>query len=158
MTPDQIVDLLTIATAYDRRTVGEGDVHAWLDSARRGRWTFDEAAEAVKAYYATTIADRPFVMPSHITHLIKAERQDRAMRATNRELVQAGPPHPRTAAMAAELAAKFEIPEPRSALRVPCPFCGATPGNPCTRPAPGGEKRTTTHPSRVEASAGKVTR
>jgi hypothetical protein len=151
--------LLTLAATFDNRGIGEAAATAWADAGTRARWTYDEAAEAIKDYYATTTDDKPWIMPSHVTARIRAARQDQAMRETARELT-GGPPHPRSAAIVAELAAKFEIPEPRSALRVPCPFCHATPGTPCTRPAPGGPKRTTTHPSRVEAAdaAPKATR
>jgi len=156
MTEDEIADLLTIAATFDRRTIGVGDVHAWFDSARRGRWTFDEASEAVKDYYARTTAERPWIMPSHITHMIRADREIRHMRAKTRELVQ---PPPRMAQAIAATAHATVIPaqEPREpkqpALRVGCPHCHAQRGESCTRPRPTGRPiPTKPHPSRVEAA------
>jgi hypothetical protein len=160
VTPQEIINLLSIAAAFDNRKPGEATVHAWTDSARRGRWTFDEASEAVKTYYATTTAERPFVMPSHITQWIKGDRQDRAMRTQAAELIS-GPPHPRVVAAVEEVAKTTVIPEQRGprtpALRVACPHCGANPGQSCTRPTPKGPKHMTPHPSRVEAGELTVT-
>ena len=156
MTDDEIIDLLSIAQAFDKRTVGEAEVTAWLDSARRGRWTFDEASEAVKDYYARTTAERPWIMPSHITHLIRADREIRHMRAQTRELVQ---PPPRMAQAIAATAHATVIPaqaprEPKlPALRVECSHCHAQRGESCTRPRLQGRPiPTKPHPSRVEAA------
>ena len=84
MTPTEIADLLTIAAAFDRRTIGEGDVHAWADSALRGHWTFTEAAEAIKDYYATTTDPKPWIMPSFVTNAIKDNRNDPAVSGQRR--------------------------------------------------------------------------
>ncbi len=68
MNRDQIIDLLTAAAAYDRRNVGEGDVHAWSEAARRAGWTFDKALNALHEHYATSSA---WLMPGHITERIR---------------------------------------------------------------------------------------
>lgn len=156
MTPDEIIDLLSIAATFDKRSVGESDVYAWSDAADRGRWTFDEAAEAVRSYYATTTHEKPWVMPSHITNAIKADRQDKAMRNQAAEQLRAGPPHPRVAAMIEQIADTKAVPaleEPvdyAHPARVQCPHCKAAPGQRCSRPSIGGPKPTQPHPSRIE--------
>jgi hypothetical protein len=157
MTPQEIINLLTIAAAFDNRKPGQATVHAWLDSATRGRWTFDEAAEAIKDYYATTTDDKPWVMPSHITARIHAVRQDQEMRSTAKEL--ATPVDPRVRRLVSTLAHRLAIPEQfrpsgelQRVLAVECPHCKASPGNPCTRPSIGGPQETSPHPSRREAA------
>jgi len=156
VTPDETLDLLSIAAAYDKRTVGTADVHAWSDSARRCRWTYPEAAEAIKVYYATSVAERPWVMPSHVTQWIKAHRQDQHMRAQTRALTE--PPR-RVVRAVAEIARSTELPaaeprEPRQpALRVQCPHCEASPGESCTRPSARGRRiPVKPHPSRLESA------
>lgn len=154
MNPQEIINLLSIAAAFDNRKAGEAAVHAWTDAAHRARWTFDEAAEAVKDYYATTTDEKPWVMPSHITAHIRAARQDRAMRSTGRELVAAAP-DPRVLAAVDQVARRLQIPEQfrpheTSVLAVQCPHCDALEGQPCTRPSHGGSLETKPHPSRIE--------
>ena len=73
MNRNQIIDLLTAASAYDRRTIGEGDVHAWSEAARRAGWTFERALDALHAHYAET---SKWLMPGHITERMRlASRQ-----------------------------------------------------------------------------------
>lgn len=156
MTPQEIINLLSIAAAFDNRKPGESTVHAWTDSATRARWTFDEAAEAIKDYYATTSDEKPWVMPSHITARIRAVREDRALRMTTKEL--AAPPDPRVVAAIDQVARRMAIPaqfrpsDSVQILTVRCPHCDAAPGSQCTRPAPGGARDTAPHPSRREAA------
>ena len=50
MTPDETVDLLTVAAAFDQRTVGEGDAMAWY--AVVGDLDFAEAKQAVIGHYS----------------------------------------------------------------------------------------------------------
>lgn len=78
MTHNEIVKLLQIAAAYDNRTANEGAVHAWTDASVRERWTYQDAAEAIKAHYAESTT---YLMPGHVTQRIKSVRQDAAMRA-----------------------------------------------------------------------------
>jgi hypothetical protein len=84
LTNDQVVDLLTLAAAYDRRKVGLADVAAWRDAAERGRWQPAAALDAVKAHYATSTA---WLMPGHVAEIIRAERRQPAP-------FQAPPPAP----------------------------------------------------------------
>jgi hypothetical protein len=74
---NDVIQLLQIAGSYDGRKASEAAIHAWSDAAGRVRWTYDEAAEAIKAHYADST---DFIMPAHVTKRIKATRQDRAMR------------------------------------------------------------------------------
>jgi hypothetical protein len=82
MTPDETVDLLTVAAAFDQRTVGEGDAMAWY--AVVGDLDFTEAKQAVIAHYSDS-TER--VMPAHVRIRVKAARRDRLAR----ELVPAPP-------------------------------------------------------------------
>lgn len=85
MTEDEIRGLLAAAMAYDNRRPGDANVAAWMEAAARARWTFAEALEAIHAHYATSTA---FLMPGHITELIRAGRRQPA---TYRELDAASP-------------------------------------------------------------------
>lgn len=68
MNRDEIIDLLTAASAYDRRSVGEADVAAWSEAASRANWTFTKALDALHEHFATSAA---WLMPGHITQLIR---------------------------------------------------------------------------------------
>lgn len=72
MTPDQIVDLLTVAAAFDQRTVGEGDAMAWHSVL--GDLNFTDAKQAVLGHYADT---RERVMPADIRSRVLAIRDRR---------------------------------------------------------------------------------
>ena len=75
MTPDETVDLLTVAAAFDQRTVGEGDAMAWY--AVVGDLDFADARQAVIGHYTDT-TDR--IMPAHVRQRVKALRRDRLAR------------------------------------------------------------------------------
>lgn len=157
MTPQEVTRLLALAASHDNREISEAAKAAWGDSATRARWTYDEAAEAIKDYYTKTTAERPWIMPSHITHLIRAEREIRHMRATTRELAQPLPPRVARVIEETARATVIPAPEPREpkqiALRVDCPHCHAHRGEGCTRPSVRGRAiPVKPHPSRVEAA------
>jgi hypothetical protein len=153
MNDDEILNLLEIAQAFDKRTIGEPDVVAWTDSAKRGRWTYDEAQEVIKEYYARTTAERPWIMPSHVTNMVRANRDVEAMRFRRDALP---PINPRVAQAIETVAATTHIPaEPRpmrnTSLSVPCPHCKAAIGQNCTRPRLNGRPvLMQPHPSRKE--------
>lgn len=65
MTEDQIISLLKTASAYDSRKPDKLAVLAWGESARRARWDFETAVDAIHEHYATTADVR--IMPGHIT-------------------------------------------------------------------------------------------
>jgi len=72
VTDDEIIDLLTCAAAYDRRTAGDADVDAWL--AAIGDLDFQDARQAVIAHY-TESSD--WLMPVHIKRRVAAMRARR---------------------------------------------------------------------------------
>lgn len=70
MTEQEVRALLAVAMAYDNRKPGAANIAAWTEAAGRGRWTFDDAVEAVHEHYAKS-AD--FLMPAHVTAFIRAK-------------------------------------------------------------------------------------
>lgn len=89
MNRDQVIDLLTIAQAYDRRTVGQADIAAWSEAARRAGWTFNRAADAIHAHYADT---SKWLMPGHVTERIRlSSKQPAPVDEALRELGAAPP-------------------------------------------------------------------
>lgn len=72
MNREQVIDLLTIASAYDNRKPDETAVYAWHEAATRERWTWEEAREAVHDHYARS---SEWLMPGHVTQRIKSRRQ-----------------------------------------------------------------------------------
>lgn len=73
MTVEEVIDLLTTAAAYDRRTVGETDVIAW----HRAVADLDvlDAQDAVVGHYSETTE---WLMPAHVRKRVKAIRAARA--------------------------------------------------------------------------------
>jgi hypothetical protein len=142
--------------AYDNRKPGDATVVAWMESARRGRWTFDAAREAILDHYATST---DYLRPGHITQYIRNKRQlpvpVRQLTASPEGL--ANPSHIR--AVIAHLGKRLGWPERHGAaspeLTVQCPHCGAAVGRPCARQLARGHRRgqwvrTGIHPSRLE--------
>lgn len=157
ITRAQAARLLSLASGWDNRHIGEAAAAAYFESGELGRWSFEEAAEAIRHYYTTTTDPKPWVMPSHITAYIRATREDRALRSTARELVEAS--SPRMLAVADQVARRLEIPpqfrpQGNRALAVACSHCGSEPGQACTRPSRGGLRDRSPHPSRLEAAGG----
>lgn len=61
MSPAEIIDLLSLAAAYDQRTVGQGDVAAWHQALYK--LDLDEAQAAVVAHYQ---GNRERIMPADV--------------------------------------------------------------------------------------------
>jgi hypothetical protein len=153
MTLDDVKKLLAVAMGYDNRNPGQLNVAAWSEAAQRGRWTLGEAVEAVHTHYAT---ETTWLMPAHITRLVKAGREQR-------ERFRPEPrPEPIGQARVRELVAAA-LPDDRASLRPPqgvppalarrCAYCGAAPGQPCTRESRTGRVALeNVHPTRAEAS------
>lgn len=148
--------LLALIVSYDHRQAGDQTVAAWQEVSRRGRWTFDEAREAVLDHFATSTE---YLKPAHITQWIKAKRQQpppsRTLEAPAKP--PANPEHIREVISA--LSARLGWPqrgETGSLPSVTCPHCGAAPGRPCARQIGRGHRRGqwvpigTIHPSRKE--------
>ena len=77
MTPADASELLTLAAAFDRRTVGEADARAWA-AALNAMPLDDDAREAVARHYAET---EKWLTPAHVRTQrarIRAERIDHA--------------------------------------------------------------------------------
>ena len=70
MTPDEILDLLSLIAAYDQRTVGDADVEAWFVIAEAEHWTWPLARRAVIEHHRRG-GDRPRIRPAHITDAIR---------------------------------------------------------------------------------------
>jgi len=82
---DQVTMLLAVAAGFDNRKPGELNTSAWLDAAHRGRWTFEEAVDAVKEHYANEVG---FVMPGHVNTIIKGHRNRARQDEITRQLIE----------------------------------------------------------------------
>lgn len=89
MNLSETADLLTAMSAFDRRTIGDGDVIAW--QAVLPDAAFADALEAVKRYYAE---HTEWMMPAHVRRLIRdiIGEREAAARATGWAPGQAGVP------------------------------------------------------------------
>lgn len=161
MTHDEVVDLLTAISAYDKRKPDRASILAWGKSAELGRWTLPEALDAVHWHFSENPA---YLMPAHVTARVKTVRQDRAMRDDQRAL-EAGPVDQaaaaRVAAVVAQLASTLGWEAKRdaggAALRVACPHCAAPVGQRCVTTSSGKSLRQSAcHPSRADALAGQI--
>jgi hypothetical protein len=72
MTPEQIVDLLTTIAAFDRRTVGKGDVIAWHATLNDIR--YEDALTVVIDHYRQS---REWLMPADIRNAVRTLRNKR---------------------------------------------------------------------------------
>lgn len=156
LTNNQVVELLKAASGYDGRRPNDPARDAWAEQAKRGRWTYAEALEAIHDHYAET---EKWIMPVVISAKIKEARRQRAeaeRRATEaaRTVDAAGQERVRTAV--AEIAMRLGMPvdpdhdEARRVIK--CPHCGAMPGERCVNPQTGRPLRESPgHDSRVEA-------
>lgn len=85
MTPEDVVDVLTKAAAFDQRTVGEADVLAWHEVLYRV--DREDALAAVTRHY-TDSRDR--IMPADVVRLARVVKDER-QRAIARHEVRALP-------------------------------------------------------------------
>ena len=158
MKEDEIRKLYALAISYDNRRLSEANITAWWEQAERNRWTLDEAREAVHQHHAQSAE---FLMPAHITAIIKARRQQPARYEPL--AIEAAPPAPddRVRRIVDELARRLGWTRQQQshtdpALTVECPYCHAQPQRPCTRLVTRGPHRgehrpiRTPHPSRVD--------
>lgn len=76
MTPADAAEILGVAAAFDRRTVGRADAEAWADALAGVR--FEDAVAAVKHHYATS---REFIYPADVLSVVKAVRAERVRAA-----------------------------------------------------------------------------
>lgn len=177
MSPDQVIDLLSLMAAYDRRTVGETDVRAWHLAV--ADLPFDDAKEAVVRHYQQ---ERSWLMPVDVRKLVKKIREERITAdplpapdpelavdpesytlALRRIVRTAGDgrmpfraiPGPRTSEPPAEYQALRSDEDRERVLvkSVPCPVegCNARENEPC-RVRATGQELAKWHPSRLEAA------
>jgi len=83
MTPEETGRVLAICASFDRRTVGETDVIAWLKVI--GDLPFRDCEGAVVAHYRDS---RNWIMPADVHQRVKAMRRERL----DRHPVSAPPP------------------------------------------------------------------
>lgn len=161
MNHNEVVDLLTAISAYDKRKPDRAAILAWGKSSELGRWTLPEALDAVHAHFSENPA---YLMPAHITARIKAARQDRAMR-DEALAIEAAPTDPVAAAkiatIVADIAKGLGWDDGRqaggTALRVSCPHCGAQVGQRCTATSTGKPlTQSACHPSRADRLADEL--
>lgn len=123
MTPEQVIDLLSLAARFDQRTVGDEDVRAWGLIANEQDWHPRAAARALVDH--ATVDPTP-VRPAHITAILAAVRKEIRSRFTEdvcppREL--ADDPHAeiewRRQRVATFVAAAFEAWSRREAIPHP---------------------------------------
>lgn len=126
--------LLAACMTYDNRKGGESAIAAWSEAARRGRWTFGEALNAIHDHYAET---RVFIMPGDVTERIRARRRRpppvRAVIEPARAPADPSRVAGIVAALAEQLGWRRQPPADPETLATDCPHCGAGPGRPCTR-------------------------
>lgn len=72
MTPEDVIDVLAKAAAFDQRTVGQADVLAWHEILHRIER--DDALDAVAKHYAES---RERLMPADVVRLGRIARLDR---------------------------------------------------------------------------------
>lgn len=89
MNLSETADLLTAMAAFDRRTIGDGDVIAW--QAILFDASFEDCLEAVKDHYAE---HTEWMMPAHVRRLVRdiIRQREAAARHTGWAPGQAGVP------------------------------------------------------------------
>lgn len=160
MTPDDVIDVLSAVAAVDRRTVGEADVIMWHQII--GHLPKDLALQAVVDHFR----EHPGVWlePGHIVAGVRAIRHDRFQRQSLDEIEAYNDEmDARLSPKIAELADRKTIPDDDlkftrpnvNPLRVPCPYCHATPGRWCATQSTGQPMRHGQgyHPSHIAAAA-----
>ena len=161
MSPEDIIDLLCVIAAVDRRTIGEADVAVWHELI--GDLPKDLALQAIKDHFR----EQPGVWlePGHIVAGVRAIRRDRAMREPleAREDDELGEGYVAAMLAVAEIGRRIDgdthwphrnPPPGSSPLAVACPYapCRAPVGRRCFNSA---TKRALKghHPSRLDAAA-----
>lgn len=161
MTEDDIRILFAVAMAYDNRKPSNANMTAWWEQADRCRWTLDEAKEAIHVHHSES---SDYLMPAHITAIIRRHRQIPGRHVPQLPAApKAEDQRVRTliAAVANKLRWNRTTTQQQSdpAMHVQCPHCHAAPSRPCSRLATRGPHRgehiplRAPHPSRSELAA-----
>lgn len=92
MNLSETADLLTAMSAFDRRTIGDGDVIAWQSILPDA--SFEDCLEAVKQHYAESTE---WMMPAHVRRSVRdmVSQREMAARHTGWAPGQAGVPRDR---------------------------------------------------------------
>lgn len=158
MNRNDVIDVLSVVAAATRRTVGQADVTVWESVI--GNLNRSQALRAVRDH----LRERPGVWlePGHVYERVRAMRRDELARMDpdERPVRDVAVPEPiRALSESKAIPAEFARPSRRpegNALAVPCPFCHADIGRPCTVGGLAGTKRgdtrKTPHPSRLDAA------
>lgn len=159
MTAAEIEEVVKLVIAYTRREPDTALVQVWAAQSVLGRWTFEEATKAIHLWGANR-GPNDFLEPSDVTRSIRADRQDRALRAEQARL-EANPGDAAAAERIQQIIGELaqhmgwsEEGQDRAgfALRVRCPHCGAAEGARCVSPTTGKAlTHSPCHPSRTEA-------
>lgn len=75
MTKTETAELLTLISAYDRRTIGEADVRAWHELVCDV--PFADARAAVLHHFATNTDHQNYFVPAHVIAFAKRRRLER---------------------------------------------------------------------------------
>lgn len=127
MTPAEVSGLITLAVGFDPRLQVDADT----SRARHAAWSLalrdadpEEALAAVRRYYS-----EPQRFHLQIGHLVAATRHREAPGAWRAELPAVGSPMPDDVR---EFAHRRGVARAHPARSVPCPWCQARRGEPCT--------------------------
>lgn len=163
MTEAEIRQLYALVMSYDNRKFSEANITAWWQQAERNRWEFDEARQAIHQHHAESTE---FLMPAHVTAIIKARRSQPQRIDETRQIEAPPPAHPeRIRSVVDELGKRLgwesraPLAEDAATLAVECPFCHAQPKRPCTMQITRGTHRgeyrplSTFHASRIDLAA-----
>lgn len=119
----EIVDLLTACAAYDRRTVGESDVHAWHKALHD--MPIEHALAAVPEWFGKRTNDA-WTMPHHIRNTWNDMHRAQVEREHSQRILDDAHALP---------APGGEDPHRATgALHITCPVCDAPTGTRCTWP------------------------
>lgn len=153
MNRNQVIDILKMVVAADRRTADSTDVDVW--DAVIGELDFDRSRKAVLEHLRE--APGKWIEPGHIRQRVKAAINDEIQRTDPdaRPVRDVAAPKPVKALAAGMGLPAFKRPSRSgvNALEVDCGFCGASVGRPCSIQTPPGirnKPRRTPHPSRIE--------
>jgi len=81
MTPDDVIDVLAKAAAFDQRTIGQADVLAWTEVLHS--LELPDALEAVTRHYTES---RERLMPADVIRHARAARDARRRRGEHAEV------------------------------------------------------------------------
>lgn len=76
MNPSDAAELLTLAAAFDRRTIGKADAIAWADALTG--LDPNDCAEAIRAHFRDST---DYLMPAHVRRGVRKIRADRVRAA-----------------------------------------------------------------------------